>query len=155
MSNLQAAVGVAQLERLDLFVSRKRSMGKRYDTLLGDCDALQLPLARTEFADNIYWVYGVVLGDEVSADAAGMIRRLACRGVATRPFFWPMHEQPVFRRTGVLPESCSSYPVAERLARRGFYLPSGLGLRDEQIEIVAAALLDELRIMGNDSIDAV
>jgi perosamine synthetase len=56
-----------------------------------------------------------------------------------------MHEQPVFRRMGILPENGGGYPVAERMARRGFYLPSGLGLRDEQIDTAAAALLDELR----------
>lgn len=144
MSNLQAAVGVAQLERLDRFIIRKRNMGSRYDTLLAGCAALQLPLARSDFADNIYWVYGVVLGDEVATDAAGMMRRLASRGIGTRPFFWPMHEQPVFQRTGMLPENSGNFPVAERLARRGFYLPSGLGLRDDQIDTVASALLDEL-----------
>jgi perosamine synthetase len=145
MSNLQAAVGVAQLERLDRFVALKRSMGARYDSLLAGFDVLQLPLARTDYADNIYWVYGVVLADEVATDAAGMMVRLAARGIGTRPFFWPMHEQPVFRRMGILPENGGGYPVAERMARRGFYLPSGLGLRDEQIDTAAAALLDELR----------
>ncbi len=144
MSNLQAAVGVAQLERLDLFVTLKRSMGGRYDSLLDGCDALQLPLVRTEFAENIYWVYGVVLGDEVNTNAAGIMQILSGRGVGTRPFFWPMHEQPVFQRMGILPENGGSYPVAERLARRGFYLPSGLGLQVDQVDAVAAALLEEL-----------
>ncbi len=144
MSNLQAAVGVAQLERLDLFVTRKRRMGERYDELFDGCKYLQLPLPRTEYADNIYWVYGLVLGDEVESDAAAMMQKLAGRGIGTRPFFWPMHEQPVFRRMGILKENSYRYPVAERLARRGFYLPSGLGLRDENIYTVAEVVIEEI-----------
>lgn len=148
MSNLQAAVGVAQLERLDSFVSRKREIGARYDSLLSGSDLLQLPLPRTEYADNIYWVYGLVLADEVAIAAEGMMRRLAARGIGTRPFFWSMHEQPVFKRMGIMTESCGDYPVAERLARRGFYLPSGLALTNQQIDEVATTLVEELDKLG-------
>jgi perosamine synthetase len=151
MSNLQAAVGVAQMERLDLFIARKRSMGARYDSLLAGCGALQLPLDRTEYADNIYWVYGVVLGDEAATDAAGMMQKLAARRIGTRPFFWPMHEQPVFRRMGFLPDNGGSYPVAERLARRGFYLPSGLALTTRQIDEVAATVIEEMGKLGQNA----
>lgn len=144
MSNLQAAVGVAQLEQLDRFIIQKRNMGMRYDALLAGCATLQLPMTRTEYADNIYWVYGVLLGDEVVVDASGMMERLAARGIGTRPFFWPMHEQPVLLRMGMLTACDSSFPVAERIARRGFYLPSGVGLLDGQIDTVVEVLLDEL-----------
>lgn len=143
MSNLQAAVGVAQLERLDAFVARKRAMGARYSALLAGLPGLRLPAARTACADNAYWVYGVVLEDGAPFDAEGAMRRLSDRGIGTRPFFWPMHEQPVFRRMGLFADvSC---PVASRLARRGFYLPSGLALTDAQIAAVAAAVADILR----------
>jgi perosamine synthetase len=141
MSNLQAAVGVAQLERLDEFVARKRSMGRRYSELLADCGALELPLAGTPYAENIYWVFGVVLKDDPGCDAEKMMERLGKRGIATRPFFWPMHEQPVLQRTGI--GAGGMYPVAERLARRGFYIPSGMALGVEQIETVASIVRDE------------
>lgn len=149
LSNLQAAVGVAQLEQLDRFIARKRRMGARYDALFAGCEALQSPLARTDYAANIYWVYGVVLGEAPAIDAAGMMQRLAARGVGTRPFFWPLHEQPVLRRMGLVADSSGTYPVAERLARRGFYLPSGVGLRDEQIDAVVTAVRAELNFCGN------
>jgi perosamine synthetase len=142
MSTLQAAVGVAQLERLDEFVARKRRMGRRYTGLLADVPGLQLPLAATEYAENIYWVYGVVLDDTVPFDAEGAMLRLRQAGVGTRPFFWPMHEQPVFRKMGLF--RGERYPVAERLARRGFYLPSGLALTDAQIEQVSRAVKEQL-----------
>ncbi|MBD0266324.1 MAG: DegT/DnrJ/EryC1/StrS family aminotransferase, partial [Tolypothrix sp. Co-bin9] len=138
MTNLQAALGVAQLERLDEFVARKRRMGKRYTELLQDITGLELPVTRTDYAENIYWVYGIVLKDEVPFDAREAMRLLAEKQIGTRPFFWPMHEQPVFHKMKLFKEE--SHPVSERIARRGFYVPSGMALTDEQMERVAAVL---------------
>jgi len=138
MTNLQAAIGLAQLEQLDGFVMRKRRMGARYTELLGGIDGLHLPVAGTDCAENIYWVYGIVVDEKKGLDAAEVMKRLGEKGVGTRPFFWPMHEQPVFKKIGLFKEE--SYPVAERLGRRGFYLPSGLGLGDEQMEYVAGCI---------------
>lgn len=138
MTNLQAAVGLAQLERLEEFVLRKRRMGARYGELLAGTPGLRLPLAEADYARNIYWVYGVVLDDDVPFEAEEAMSRLAKLGIGTRPFFWPMHEQPVFRRMGLFENE--SYPTAERIARRGFYIPSGMALSDAQIERAAAAL---------------
>lgn len=138
MSNLQAALGVAQLERLDEFVARKRQMGQLYTELLREITSIQLPLAETDYADNIYWVYGIVLKDEIPIDAGEMMKRLAEHKIGTRPFFWCMHEQPVFRKMGLF--EGVSCPVAEKLARRGFYVPSGLALTEEQIVTVANTL---------------
>jgi perosamine synthetase len=138
MTNLQAAVGVAQLERLDEFVARKRRMGAQYSALLANNRNLQLPVPRTAYAENIYWVYGVVLRDEVPFDATEAMQRLRQRQIGTRPFFWCMHEQPVFRKMGLFEQvSC---PVAERIARRGFYLPSGMALTEDQIKAVVNAV---------------
>lgn len=137
MSNLQAAVGVAQLERLDEFVSRKRALGRLYTECLGATKGLDLPLSASADAENIYWVYGVVLQDGIPFDADEAMRRLAALNVGTRPFFWPMHQQPVFQKMGLFRDvRC---PVAERIARRGFYLPSGLALGEEDIRRAAAA----------------
>lgn len=140
MTNLQAALGLAQVERLEEFVARKRAMGRRYTELLKGVDGLELMPSRTDYAENIYWVFGMVLKDDVSFDAEEAMRRLGEKKIGTRPFFWPMHEQPVFLRMGLFAgEQC---PVAERLARRGFYIPSGMALTSGQIEEVAAAVKD-------------
>jgi len=143
MSNLQAALGVAQLERLDEFVERKRRMGAHYTELLADTPRIQLPQAHSEYADNIYWVYGLVLDDKVPFDAKEAMARLGKLGIGTRPFFWPMHEQPVFHKMGLF--AGEQHPVAERIARRGFYIPSGMALTHEQMERSAAALKEILR----------
>jgi perosamine synthetase len=138
MTNLQAAVGLAQLERLDEFVDRKRSIGKRYTELLSSVLGLQLPVAQTDYAENIYWVFGLMLRDEVPFDALEAMQRLAKHKIGTRPFFWCMHEQPVFRKMGLF--EGISCPVAERMARRGFYIPSGMALTKEQIDRVTQHL---------------
>jgi perosamine synthetase len=142
MSNVQAAIGVAQLEALDDFVQRKRRMGQRYTEAFQTLTHVQLPLAKTDSAENIYWVYGLVLGDSVPFAADKAMKLLKQKGIGTRPFFWCMHEQPVFRKMGLLSDIVC--PVAERLARRGFYIPSGLGLTEAGIEQVITAVKEIL-----------
>lgn len=142
MTNMQAALGLAQLERFDEFIIKKRKMGKIYTELLKDMVGIQLPLQSTSYAQNIYWIYGLVLNESISFDAGEAMKRLAIKGIGTRPFFWPMHEQPVFRKMGLF--SGERYPVAENLARRGFYIPSGLGLSENHMEIVAKTLKEVL-----------
>lgn len=142
MTNLQAALGVAQLERLNEFVRRKRRMGGRYNEFLAGLTGVQLPLAKTAYAENIYWVYGLVLGDERGIDAEEVMRRLAEKGVGTRPFFCPMHMQPVLQRMGFF--AGERYPVAERLYLKGFYIPSGMALTEEEIEESAAKVKEAL-----------
>lgn len=138
MTNLQAALGVAQLERLDPFLEKKRWIGRLYNELLTDLPGVQLPLAQTDYAENIYWVYGLILDDSVEFDAEEAMSRLAKRGVGCRPFFYPLHQQPVMKELRLF--EGESYPSAERLYQQGFYLPSGLALADEQVLRVVKAL---------------
>lgn len=142
MTNMQAALGVAQLERLDEFVDRKRSMGHRYTDLLSNVKGIQLPVKSTSYADNIYWVYAIVLNDDISFDAKEVMRKLGEKSIGSRPFFWPMHEQPVFQKIGLFKNE--NYPVSENIARRGFYIPSGMALSNEQIDASAMALKEIL-----------
>lgn len=141
-TNLQAAVGLAQLERLDEFIERKRAMGSYYTEKLQGIEGLRLPIAKTEYADNIYWVYGLVLERNIKTDNKTIQKLLADKGIGTRTFFWCMHEQPVYRKQGLFQNEV--YPNAEYLARKGFYIPSGLALTKEQMDCVVSALKDVL-----------
>jgi len=138
LTNLQAAVGVAQIERIDQVVERKREVARRYNDRLREIVSLQLP-AEERWARSVFWMYGVVVDEASGLDAAALGQRLGAEGVETRPFFLGMHEQPVFRRRGLF--DGESYPVAERLARQGLYLPSGTALTDDQVETVSDALV--------------
>lgn len=137
LTNLQAALGLSQIQRMEEIIQRKRAIAASYSERLKDIAQLQLP-CEENWARSVYWMYGIVLSDSISMDAAEFADALRKRGVETRPFFLGMHEQPVFQRRGLF--SGEKYPVAERLARRGLYLPSGLGLKEDQITSVCDAI---------------
>ena len=138
MTNVQAAIGAAQLEQIDDFVRRRRDHASRYHELLKDCSCLQLP-AEMPWAKNCYWMYGVLLTDEARLTREELIAKLAEDGIETRRFFEPMHRQPVLKKHGV---NCSrSSPVSARLADRGFYLPSGTNLKSEDLSYVCERLV--------------
>lgn len=136
MTNLQAALGVAQLEKIEYHIQRKREIGNLYADGLKDIQGFQLPLKSTTYAENIYWVFGLVAATEVLQ--IEMVNKLTAAKIGTRPFFWCMHEQPVFQKMGLF--NHEKYPVAEKLARNGFYIPSGLGLRNEEIVEVCTVM---------------
>ena len=138
MSNVQAALGVAQLERIDSTIKKKRWIGEEYNKLLSDVDGIELPCPSTAYAKNIYWVFGIVLADNVSCNADSVMARLSEKNIGTRPFFWSMHEQPVFQRLGLF--IGESYPVSERISRRGFYIPSGVSISKKNIDVVSQSV---------------
>ncbi len=141
LTNLQAALGGAQLERMDEIVARKREVAARYTARLTGIEGLTLPVEQP-WARSVFWMYGLLVDESTGLDAAALSARLDERGVETRPFFLGMHEQPALHRLGLFREE--RYPVAERLARQGLYLPSGLALTDEQVETVCAAVREAL-----------
>ena len=142
LTNMQAALGVGQVRRIESIVERKRWAAAEYTQRLCDLPQLQLPMEHP-WARSVFWVYGMVLADGVAFDAAEFARRLKELGVETRPFFLGMHEQPVFHDMGLF--KGESHPVSERIARRGLYVPSGLALTLEQIERVSDAVHKALR----------
>lgn len=141
LTNLQAALGLAQLERVQEIIARKRWIGVEYNRRLSDIATVQLPI-QEEWARNVYWMYGLVLSEGCGMDAAVFAQQLKERGIETRPFFLGLHEQPVFHDKGLF--LGEHYPVAERIARQGLYLPSGLALTAEQIKTVCDAVHDVL-----------
>lgn len=142
MTNLQAALGMAQLEQISEFLQRKRAMGKYYQQNLSFLTGhgYQLPLKQTAYADNIYWVFGIIAPDESSMQE--MTAWLSANQVGTRPFFWCMHEQPVFQQMGLFAHD--RHPVAEKLARNGFYIPGGLGLGNEDLRVVTETIAQHM-----------
>ena len=143
MTNLQAAVGLAQLEQLDSFIEAKKEMGRAYTQLLENEPLLSLPVTETDYAENHYWVYGVVLSESSGKSAKEVMKALGERGVGTRPFFYPLHLQPLL--DGLYPQSNLDCGVSEMIARQGFYLPSGLGLTINELHYSASELLNILR----------
>jgi len=138
MTNIQAALGVAQIEKIGTTLKKKRSIGEHYQRLLGSLDGVKLPLSFTSYAKNNYWVFGIVIDDDIPCDANFVMGLLEKERIGTRPFFWSMHEQPVFKRHGLFKNALN--PVSERISRRGFYIPSGLAISKNQIDRVSSVV---------------
>jgi len=137
LTNLQAAVGVAQIEKMDDILARKRRMGGLYTELLQDVEGITLQAVR-DWARVNYWMFGLTLDDDAKMDAFELARQLKNQGVETRPFFMGMHEQPVFHKMGLFRDL--KLPVTERLYRRGLYLPSGVAITEDQVQESAKAV---------------
>jgi len=142
MTNMQAALGVSQLERINQIIKKKRWIGKTYDSLLGDLDMINLPIKSTDYCKNIYWVYAITLNDGLSKTAKQIMLELGKKKIGTRPFFYPMHRQPVFNKAGLFLQD--KLPNSEKLYDKGFYIPSGLALTLAQMEEVSKALHEVL-----------
>jgi perosamine synthetase len=137
MTNLQAAIGLAQLEKIEDHVQRKREIGMLYYKSLISSKCINLPQIKTTYADNIFWVFGLTCNSQESSEV--LAKKLSEEGIGTRPFFWCMHEQPVFKKMGLFLDE--SYPNAELISRCGFYLPSGLGISNDEVIYVSNTLL--------------
>jgi perosamine synthetase len=137
MTNIQAAIGLAQLENIDRFVEMRRRNAQLYNRLLKGVAGVTLPVER-KWAKNVYWMYSIVIEDEFGMSRDDLMAFLRQKGVDTRTFFIPMHVQPAFKNMGLF--AGERYPVSEMLAERGLYLPSGSGLTEEQIDTVCEAV---------------
>lgn len=134
MSNLQAAVAYAQFEKIDKTIKTKKYIGNLYQNILENIPA-NLPLKMTSYAENNYWVFGLVIHKDYPLSAKEAIKQLANDNIETRPFFYPMHKQPVFQKMGILDKK--QRPISEFLYEKGFYIPTGLNLTDEKIEFIS------------------
>jgi len=139
MTNLQAAIGLAQFEKIDDLVERRRAHAYLYNGLLKDIEGIVLPPER-EWAKNVYWMYGILLEDSFGPSRDELMERLKKQGIDTRAFFIPIHQQSAFQKENLF--QGESYPIAEKISQEGLYLPSGSGLSSEQIEYVCQVIKD-------------
>jgi perosamine synthetase len=133
MTNLQAALGCAQMTRIDGILLRKRQIARWYERRLCDVPRLRLPVERP-WAMNVYWMYGVVVIDG-TRDA--LMARLEEFGIESRTFFCPMSTQPALLARHAVRGDC---PEAERLWQQGMYLPSGCDLTEADVDLVCEVL---------------
>lgn len=129
MSALQAAFGLAQLEKIDEFVSVRRNNAKLYNSLLSKLEAkITLP-PEAPTVKNVYWMYSILINDNLSMSREDLMRELLLEGIETRTFFYPIHAQPFYAKR----YEGEKFPVADELSRRGINLPSGNNLTREEI----------------------
>lgn len=142
LTAIQAALGLSQLDRIETLLGHKQEIGRHYQDLLSDVTAITLPLTSYRGSENVYWVFGVVLSPDAKRSARDIMARLHDRGIGTRPFFYPLHRQPVLKQYGF--EGQPALPIAENLGERGFYIPNGADSTPETRELVAKTLREVL-----------
>jgi perosamine synthetase len=135
MTNMQAALGVAQLEKLDRHVKRKREIAKKYRQLIKFNDSIKMSQEENSSSKNIYWVIGLLINDKHNFSAKDAMNYLSDHGIGVRSFFYPLHMQPVFNKQGMF--NGERYKNSEKLYQKGFYIPGGAGITDSQIEKVS------------------
>jgi perosamine synthetase len=133
MTNLQAALGVAQMERVDDIIAKKRRIADIYDEGLRQIRGLTLP-PRNEWADNVFWLYTVLIDEhKFGVRRDDLMTHLRAHGVETRPMFPPVHQQPIY-------DTGQALPVSERLSASGMSLPSAPRLQEIEIERVVQVI---------------
>ncbi len=134
MTNLQAAVGIAQLERIDEVIALRRSFARRYKARLEHTRGIRFQ-ADVPYGRSVHWMYAVQLDETLGLDAATMMARLTRNDIGTRPFFLGLHAQPALRARGLFVGE--QFPHTDRAHNQGLYLPSGLTLTASQIDRVS------------------
>lgn len=134
MSNLQAAVAYAQFENIDKVIAKKQWLGNIYQNLLKDIPC-HLPPVKTTYSNNHYWVFGIVLNKDIKLNAKEAMQKLRNDNIETRPFFFPLHKQPVFKDLGI--QDNLKRPVSEFIYDKGFYIPIGLNLDETKLQYIS------------------
>jgi len=138
MTNMQAAIGVAQMGRIEELLSRKKAIFQTYDRLLSEHQALSL-LPKNAWSENSYWLYTIILDGHGSGVRDQLLTYLGYRGVDARPGFYPMHQMDPYREFGN-----GAYPVSSYLSANSISLPSSFALSDEEIAHIVEIFTDEL-----------
>ncbi len=133
MTNIQAAIGLAQLERIDWFIERRREVARWYDNLLKELPLITTPV-EASWAKNVYWLYSICLPEDYNRDL--LIAQLLEEGIETRPFFPPLHHMPPYLDD----DEGAKCPVAVGLAARGLSLPSSATLTEEDVTYIVGVL---------------
>jgi perosamine synthetase len=137
MTNLQAAVGCGQMEKIDRIIEMKREIARQYHDRLQELPQLQLPVEKS-YARNVYWMYHVVLREGAHAGRDTIMAKLAERGIETRPGFLPFNMQEIFIKRGLT--KADACPVANFIGLNSFYVPSGPQIEADEIDFVCESL---------------
>ena len=140
MTNLQAAIGCGQLKNISRIIRRKRQIGKRYISILKKCNKIYIQPYKQSYSKNIFWVFGILLKKNINISRDQVTRKLLRHNIQTRNFFYPMHKQKIFKKMRLFPKK-QKFPNSDYLSKKGFYLPSGIGITNVEIDFVAKTLL--------------
>ena len=137
-TNMQAALGLSQLNRIDKIIKKKREIGNFFYNNLKDNKKIIIQKPYLPYCENIYWIFGILIKKSSRKKTQTIRRKLEDYGIETRDFFWPMHKQNIYKKMGLFKKQ--KFPVAEYFANNGFYIPSGLGIKKKEMKIICKAI---------------
>ena len=137
-TNIQATLGLSQLKRINKIIKKKYEIGQFYYENLKNNSNIILQKNKTSFAKNIYWVFGIVIKKNSKINSKTAQKELLKRNIQTRPFFWPMHKQDIFKKEGLF--KGIKLKNSEFISKNGFYLPSGIGLKNQELKFIIKSL---------------
>jgi len=140
MTNIQAAIGCGQLMNINRIIKKKREIGKRYISILSKCNKITIQPYKLSYARNIFWVFGVLMKKRANISRNLVVKKLYKKNIQTRNFFYPMHKQKIFKKMKLFAKNIQ-FVNAEYLSKNGFYLPSGLGISNKEIDYVGRTLI--------------
>ena len=135
MTNMQAALGLSQLKNIKVTVKKKIEIGNRYYKELHKNKNIQILPPSNNYSKNIYWIIGILVKNK-KINVKKITNKLLSFGIQTRPFFWPMNEQKIFKKLKIFDNKNNKYPNSQHLSRNGFYLPSYLELKNNEIDYI-------------------
>jgi len=139
-TNIQASLGLNQLKRIDEIVKKKHKIGNYYYKHFKNIKNIILQPNKLSYCKNIYWVFGIVITKKNKTNIKKIVKKLASKNIGTRPFFWPMHKQDIFMKKGYFKKI--KLPNSEFISKNGFYLPSGLGLKPEELRFIKDTVIN-------------
>ena len=142
MTNIQAALGLSQIKNINKIVKKKIMIGRQYYKNLKLNKNLTILPPSISYSKNIYWVVGILIKNKKIKSSLLAIE-LRKFGIMTRPFFWPMHEQQIFKKMKLFKKS--KFPNSSYLARYGLYLPSYYNLNNKQIDYISSVVNNILK----------
>lgn len=141
MTSLQAAIGLAQVRKLDKFIEKKRKIAKWYEEKLEDLAGKNLISLHPEmsWAKCVYWMYSILIENRFGINRDGLMKKLEKKGIETRPFFYPMHSLPFYKKE-------TDFFIVEQLSRKGLNLPSSPKLSENDIDLISEGIKSVAKI---------
>ena len=135
MSNIQATLGLSQLNRIDEIVKKRHKIGKNYFKYLKKNSNIYIPEPERKYVKNIYWVVGIlIINTKLNIDAEYVMKKLKKKGIGTRPFFWPMHKQKMLKKYNFY--NSKKFTNSDYICKYGFYLPTSLSIKNKEIDYI-------------------
>lgn len=138
LSSIQAALGISQIDRIEEYLLNRSKVAEKYRENLSSLPGLKWQALENKGSRNIFWVHGVLFESSIYGNAQEVSIELSNAGIETRPFFYPLHLQPLLTKYNLEPDNL---PITEFISSQGVYLPGGNTLKLESVDLICDRII--------------